>query len=229
MCKEGLGNSVKGVLFCFDGQTFCGPHGLNRQLVSMILVAACFVVSFARVSRLYLGRGGIIMAALTIPQQQRLGLARLRALEDADVVKIVEAFRSMPKTEMKRKTLVPAVAEALPKLPADDIANIANTLTSLYYVRANADVPLASFAVDVCEALRDLGGQQFKFTDQEFAQFQGRLVKLLDVDPLALGAKTWALRADYENTFFEAKTLTDIRPVFGSSVEDSPVGFVLTH
>lgn len=166
------------------------------------------------------------MASLKIPESHRVGLTKIRQLSDENIEAIVAALQRLPQTATKKKDILSALAATLPKLPAADVEKISGTLSSLYYVRADSDVPLIKFATDVAGALKDAGEQ---FTDEESARFSDRIAKLLGVDLLWIASKAWTLQVDQENVLCEAKILTDVRPVFGTNVEDQPAGFVITH
>lgn len=166
-------------------------------------------------------------ASLEIPEQHRLGLAKLRELSDENINQIISVLQRMPLTAMKRKEIGSSLASVIPNLTAEDLEKIADTLFSLYYIRANAEVSVAKFASDVCRAFQDTVTE--KFTEDKFAHFKDRITKLLGVDPLTVASKALVLQSDYENSFCDAKILTDVRPVFGARVEDQPAGFVITH
>jgi hypothetical protein len=166
------------------------------------------------------------VASLKIPESHRLGLAKLRQLSDQNIEVIVSALQHLPPQVPKKKDIIAAIAPTVPSLPANDLERVSETLFSLYCVRADADVSVTKFASDVSDALRDSGEQ---FTGEEFARFKNRIERLLSVDQLSIASKALALQADHENVFCEAKVLTDVRPVFGTKVDDPPEGFVVTH
>ena len=166
------------------------------------------------------------MASLKIPESHRLGLAKLRRLPDENIEVIVSALQHLPPHMPKKRDIMAAITPLVRNLTADDLERISETLFSLYCVRADADVSLPKFASDVSDALRDSGE---KFTGDEFAQFKNRIEKLLSADQLSIASKALTLQVDHENAFCEAKVLTDVRPVFGTKVDDPPAGFVVTH
>lgn len=167
------------------------------------------------------------MATPRIPESQRVALKKLRELSDEKVKEIIAALRQ----KLFNVTGVQEVAAELRPLLSDlspsDVESIADTLLFFYYVRANSDVSPAKFVSDVSRGLRDFAGDTF--TEEEFTSFKNRITDLLDVDSITISAKALSLHGDFENTFCEAKILTDVRSVFGASVEEKPVGFVITH
>lgn len=167
------------------------------------------------------------MAMPKIPESHRLALARLRALPNEKVEEIVTALRQSSLGVMRSKSLAATLKPVLRELSDKELENIADTLSFFYHTRADADVTANRFAAGVALGFRDFGGEAF--TEKEFSDFQVRIEKLLDIDSISITAKASVLETDYENTFCEAKTLTDVRPVFGANVEDPAVGFVLTH
>lgn len=170
-------------------------------------------------------RGAV--ATLRIPDPQRVAVKKLREMSDGKVKEIVAALQQKPFNVTDVEAVAAELRPVLPDVPPGDVEILADTLLFFYYVRANSDVTPEKFVSDISRAFRDFGGE--KLTDEEFTSFKKRIEGLLAVESLAVSAKALSLQRDFENTFCEAKTLTDVRSVFGTNVEDKPVGFVLTH
>jgi hypothetical protein len=167
------------------------------------------------------------VASPRIPESHRLALERLRTIPEVKIEEIIAALRQASLAVMRTRSLTACLKPILTDLSDDELENIADTLSFFYHARADADVPVTKFAAGVALGFRDLATE--KFTEEEFTAFKARIEKLLDIDSVSMSAKASILETDYENTFCEAKILTDLRPVFGASIEDQPAGFVLTH
>ncbi len=55
------------------------------------------------------------------------------------------------------------------------------------------------------------------------------MLALLGAEAFTLTAKAQDLQTDDERTFCRARILTDLRPVFGTNIEDGPKGMVIIH
>jgi hypothetical protein len=166
------------------------------------------------------------VASMRIPEQHKAALTKLRRLSDGEIDSILSALNQRTIAATSGRELASSIAPAVKGLTMDDVERISDTLFSLYYVQADADVTVGKFASDVTRALRESGEE---FTSEELSRFTGRLERLLSITSLSVASKAMTLEADHPNALYETKILTDIRPVFGASVDDPPAGFVITH
>jgi len=166
------------------------------------------------------------VGSIRIPEPHRVALAKLRQLSDENIEAIISALKHQTIVMTSGKDIMSAIAPVTPNLGAAEIENISDTLFSLYIVRADADVPVIQFASDVSRALRE-GGEVF--SEEQFSLYTERLVRLLSIEVLSVTSKALNLETDHAHALSETKILTDVRPVFGASVDDPPIGFVITH
>ncbi len=80
---------------------------------------------------------------------------------------------------------------------------------------------------DLCEAMNEV--DELKLTEERRASFKERMIRLLGIESLGTFAKAKDLQAENERTFCDARILTDLRPVFGKSIQDGPKGLVIVH
>lgn len=59
--------------------------------------------------------------------------------------------------------------------------------------------------------------------------FTSRIITLLKTERLYYAAKSNDLMGEYQNVFIEARTITDIRPVFNLNLEDNPKASLIIH
>ena len=154
------------------------------------------------------------MATLTVPKDERKGLALLQELPDQVFANFLIAI------EQSADTL-----RGVSGLSADTSRLLTETLNNLYIVRAYNDVPTDEFVSDVFESLVEHG--ELKLNDEP--RFRERLTRLLDIESLNITAKGSVLQAEYAYTFCDARIMTDIRPVFGQDVSAPPPAMLLTH
>ncbi len=167
------------------------------------------------------------MATLRIPEQYRSGLAKLRSLSDESFEKLLVALQKSPPM-VKAEELSDRVAPEVPGIAKNDLGKIIRTLSSLYFVRVDAEVSTKRLASDVCAAMQSTGDEELKLSEPEQPKFKDRLEKLLSVDSLSHASKAVGLRGDFARLFCDAKILTDLRPIFAKP-EEPPVGAVITN
>src|SRR5262249_22640973 len=59
--------------------------------------------------------------------------------------------------------------------------------------------------------------------------FRANISQLLTLDEVAIKAKAAGLFSSDERTFCDARIVSDLRPVFGSELEQGPVGMGVMH
>lgn len=178
------------------------------------------------------------MARLTIPERHRAGVALIRQL-DADSVRAIRlaldsvlAERTLDEgspSERGTEDLVASMVTTVPRMAKSDLRKIADALISLYAAKAVREIALEEFVERISDALESLDSGEAKLPPDERKQFRDNLTTLLSADMFGIAAKVVDLRTDDERVFCRARILTDLRPVFGSRIEDGPQGMVVVH
>jgi hypothetical protein len=162
---------------------------------------------------------------LKIPDRHRPGVDVLASLSSEQFSELLNALKRAPSLSSSQE-LIAWVTPEVKSVPAEDVKSLVTTLTSLYALRVRAGVSPQQLATDVFEALRndnDVKAEQ----EQEFAS---KLATLLTVETLSvIATKAQELRSEFEHTFCDARILTDLRPVFGGNVEDTPTAMIIVH
>lgn len=121
------------------------------------------------------------------------------------------------------------VTEAVLKLaqgyPRREVEQAVDVLSSLSVVRLMADVDVEVFVNDVIDAME---AQEEGFTANR-EEFGARLSEVLSYPSVVAPAKARSILIDHANYLCRARILSDIRPVFGSDVEQTPTTAVVTH
>jgi len=178
------------------------------------------------------------VAKLNIPERYRPGLTMIRQL-DADSVRAiklaldgVQAQTTLDEGSVSGRNIEESVTSAVttvPKMSKSDIRKITETLISLYGVKSAREISLEEFVEEISDALESLDPSGEKWPPAERKRLEQNLTTLLSADMFALVAKVVDLRTDDERVFCHARILTDLRPVFGSKVEDGPQAMVVVH
>lgn len=181
------------------------------------------------------------MAKLTIPERYRASLSSIRSLSEQDVHEIRAVLDQVaspsaqnPDTERELTTDPGAAMVAVRK--ASTSRNIANftkiieVLIALYQIKSQRDdLSVEEFVDDVCDAMERLDHPDHRLQPSDRADFAGKLLTLLNAEIFALVAKAHDLVTEDERIFCHARILTDLRPIFGSNVEDGPKAMIALH
>jgi hypothetical protein len=168
------------------------------------------------------------MPAFTIPEQHARGFARLLGLSSDEGDKVEKALSSAKSVNVKE--LTDLVVAALPVLTKKEAREVIEALMSLYSVRTGMDMSIDSFVVALLEAAQQTTSNvPDEHATQPLEVVRATLRTLLSVRPLSIIAKARSLHTDHENTFCNARILTDLRAVFDADVNEAPAGFVMAH
>jgi len=163
-----------------------------------------------------------------IPERYHVGFAKLKLLTPQTVTSILQVVEQLPPTS-KIKEMVSAITSNLPSVGREDAEVIVRTLYSLYVFRADTpDAPLSELVASIVVAMQASGKDSLALQDKEKAEFQDNLTRLLRSSVLETSSKIQQLKTDYETLFYDAKILTDIRPLFADPKE-RPVSAAITH
>lgn len=171
------------------------------------------------------------MAALTIPGAYYADFEALKRLLLDD--ELAGEFLA----GLGEETIVPddpelasKLASKIPTVAEDEIDGVLKVLVSLHLLRARYDYPpVANFAEDVCQAMDQSDAQELRFHGGERDRFKGRLIELLKVDSVSVGAKALDIEHENERIFSNARIVTEVRPIFGADLGDRPKGAVVVH
>ena len=179
------------------------------------------------------------MARLNIPERFRAGLSRLRLLDEPSVLQIRAALEQpIPGYGPDDDVNLPGKPSDLPitalsSMPGasgrTELRQIAEAIAGLYSARAVRDIGVEEFADKVCDAMEALDSDESRLPHSERDQFRRKLLTLLDADVFAVITKAADLATEDEHVFCQARILTDLRPVFGTRIEDGPQGMVVVH
>jgi len=169
------------------------------------------------------------MPKLNIPEKYRQGIFKLSRLDDRTIKEIRAALGTLIAASGEPSKAAVNAVSSISETNKADFIQIAESLVALSYVKAGADVSMRSFVEDISDAMENLEQSEFRVPASQKEKFKETLTTLLGADEFALASKVHDLQTDDERTFCRARILTDLRPVFGSRVEDAPQGFVITH
>lgn len=167
------------------------------------------------------------MASLKIPDRYKPGLVILAQLPDDPYRELLSAVQRAPKSFSNIRELVSWLSPEIKGVGSEDLSKVVNSISSLYRLASRRRVAIPKLAIDVLEGAQE-GINGFKVA--EGVDFIGRLTALLEQEAFDLVSfKARELQGESERTLCEARVLTDVRPIFGEKIEDSPTGMIITH
>ena len=167
--------------------------------------------------------------ALQIPKQHLPAIIKIRQLPDATADQLITALASFPPTPEAGK-MSKQIASQVPGILPEDLKDIVDTLYALYYVREFSEVRASRFLRDLVQTLKSSTDTNLVVSDPaEVEKLKTRFEKLLGIENISLLSKAMRLQRDGERLFCDAKTLSDIRPVFHNDASSAPAGSVITH
>jgi hypothetical protein len=162
---------------------------------------------------------------IRIPQDHLTGLTKLALLPDDLASELREAIAKA--VEKKKGSDISAEdIGTIGVLSRSDVDSIVEAVVGLNHAKTYYELSVDDFVEDVSEAIRE---SPEKLTDDVIAGVERRVREFLSIGQLVQYAKTNVLRYDHERTVHNLRILTDIRPVFGASVEEAPQIGVITH
>ena len=163
-----------------------------------------------------------------IPTEERPSLALLARLDDERATALADALRTASE-ELGGDELLQHVIKEAPSVPAEDVKRILTAVRQIASAREILEVRPEVFLDDIAEGMGAIEGNDFRLGEAEQRCLRERLAALTESSAMAIHAKTRSLQQDQENTYCRARIITDLRPIFGSDVHQSPKAVLVAH
>lgn len=168
------------------------------------------------------------MAKLDLPDEYKSGLATLVALSDQSSAALLTALNEAPPV-MSSFELSSFLSSKVGSIPSEGMEEITKMLLSLYLSQQHHPDLADELVEDVCREMNNSGVEELKLLPEYRDRFKNLLTALLKAEALVYPSKALGVLRDNERMFCNARILTDIRPVFGSSVRVAPKAAVVVH
>jgi hypothetical protein len=170
------------------------------------------------------------MASLSIPDRVIAGFRKIATLPEDSFKGLLAALENLP-LQIHQQAVFDETLIEPPGIPLEDAKIIRDALFPLYRGRGASKIPAEKYASDITESLSAADGEEASWLENEVLlnTFKERLVQLLSVSAPQLIAKAHDVLLSHDQTFSSLRIVSDIRPVFGDDVEESPTAAVLVH
>ena len=166
------------------------------------------------------------MPKLRIPDRQAPHLAEFLRLSPTDLAVLVQTLREEA-PRLALTNLTEAIATRL-SVDRERIDAIVGMLAGLEVVKEGDDLPVKEFVAELRAAMEASGREDLQTSD--WSAFEQAMESALSEDSaLALSTKALGVMQDHARIFCSGRVLTDLRPIFRSSVEQDPLAFVTVH
>jgi hypothetical protein len=166
------------------------------------------------------------LPTLQIPDRHQPGIARIRELGEPAISAIRNILDQAPDTINPIEIAATDAAKMIDNIPG--LKGILDALASMYVLKSSKEsVSLEQFTEDVTDAMASLKSESAITSDR--SKFKASLSTLLGSEHFLTISKGFELATDDERTFCDARVITDLRPVFGTPIEDGPRGTVIVH
>jgi hypothetical protein len=162
---------------------------------------------------------------LRVPKAQLPHLVTLSRMDAASFKQLAAALANAP-LKFRTAELAKAVAATATADSAKQTRLIVHVLRELALVRALHEVDREEFAHDVVEGVVS---RQEDFTTADRDRLSRRLAELIGLPSIDAPAKAHSLLVDHANYMCRARIFTDVRPVFGSDVDQTPMTAMVVH
>jgi hypothetical protein len=166
--------------------------------------------------------------AISIPDRQVDGIKALLRLSKETTAELAAVLKDVPPT-IEWVDFVASVSAKLSKPNAFNVSLVISTLFSLYSARADADLSVDDFIPKVIDDTKSHPAFS-KTNENALKQLSEALSLLLNLpDTVGVTAKAIYVLTDHEKVLVNVRILTELRPIFGDSVADSPKTAVIYH
>ena len=163
-----------------------------------------------------------------IPKDERPSLALLAGLEDEQALELSGALRKAS-AEFDGDELVQHVVNGAPSIEADDVRRILKAVRQIASAKEILEVQPHVFLNDIAEGMGEVEEDKLRLDKTTQFRLKERLTALTESPAMEIHAKARSLQQDQENTYCRARIITDLRPIFGSDVRQSPKAVLVAH
>ncbi len=163
-----------------------------------------------------------------IPKDERPALARLAGLWNEQASELSGAL-SAAADELDGDELVQHVIAGTPSVEADDVKRILSAVRQVASAKEILEVQPDVFLNDIAEGMGRIEEDELRLDETKQEHLRERLTALTESPAMEIHAKARSLQQDRENIYCRARIISDLRPIFGSDVRQSPKAVLVAH
>lgn len=166
--------------------------------------------------------------AITIPERQYAGFARLLRMTDAQWGALIKALQdSKPVLPLTRYfTNVSAFLEAQVK----DAGDVLWVLASLFSLRDDFSGSPTELIGEIRDAAEKTEKAELKATKEEWSRFGQFLLRIFsEKTSLEVAAKAQDILYEEEKLISDVRIISDLRPVYRGDISPKPEAFLVAH
>ncbi len=163
-----------------------------------------------------------------IPKDERPALALLAELKHEQASELSGAL-SDASDELGGDELVQHVIDGTPSVEADDVKRILRAVRQVASAKEVLEVQPDVFLNDIAEGMGRIEEDKLRLDETKQERLRERLTALTESPAMEIHAKARSLQQDRENTYCRARIISDLRPIFGSDVRQSPKAVLVAH
>lgn len=163
-----------------------------------------------------------------IPRDERPALALLAGLGDEQASELSDVLGNVA-DELGGDDLVQHVTDRVNSIEAKDVKRILKAVRQVASAREVLEVQADVFLNDIAEGMGEIEEKELRLDENEQRRLRERLAALTESPAMEIHAKARSLQQDQQNTYCRARVMTDLRPIFGSDVRQSPKAVLVTH
>jgi hypothetical protein len=170
------------------------------------------------------------MASPSIPQSVINGFTKIATLPDESFQELLSTLEKHP-LELKQGVVFEDEDLKLEFLSPEESKAIQEALFPVYLGIANGTFPTNAYVDSVAQALKEQasGSVEWAQSEENLEGFKHRLTQLANIESLLLIAKAHNVLTAHSHAYYSARILSDIRPVYGDNVAESPKAAVIVH
>jgi hypothetical protein len=168
------------------------------------------------------------MASLKILPRHLSGLAKLLSVPEDAIRELSSRLADVPVSLDPEEPIRKCVSETS-GIPSDDADSIAEAFMSLLLLRTTSNDSLSEFVDELSLAIKETNSEELQFSDEVSGGIKMRLEVLLSNETLLVSTKAVSVMFEHDKLFSKARVLTQLLPIFGSDVNATPKGAVISH
>ena len=167
------------------------------------------------------------MANIKIPKNDLAVLKRISEIGVAQFNSLVSAIRAA-KPRFSKKQFIHEVAEEVKTTHKSEIEAILRIVFILYTVKEKSKTTAKELANDATGALEESLSQENRISAKKIKLLSARIETLLSIEKsVSITAKANEIMTEQNFTFCRARILSDIRPIFTTSPDESDAAVII--